>query len=251
MIPAHQEKRREFSTIMTGFFSKLIRRPAKGMALLLTAALLAASLGACGLSNEQSSTSSTGTSDSSAQSPSEEVSATEDPSLKGEGTVSLLGVLGNRESGFAFQGAAWFSGKEEFQQNLAAQWPDVAGELTAEYENSGNGVYLTAGMGQFSDYPYSACFRITETNSQVTACSYVFSFGEQKEEYISAFLQAREMMTESFGGADEEVPAFDAELPSGATWYGDDGSGLGITDTSPDQSNYQFEIVLSAPQVQG
>ncbi len=235
---------------MTGFFSKWIRRPAKGMALILTAALLAASLGACGLSHEESSAGSD-TSNSSTQSPSEEVSATEDPSLKGEGTVSLLGVLGDSGTGFAFQGATWFSSKEEFQQGLAAQWPDTAGDLTAEYESSDNGVYLTAGMAQFSDYPYSACFRITQTSGEVTACSYVFSFGAEKEEYISAFLQAREMMTEAFGGADEEVPAFDAELPSGATWYGDDGSGLGITDTSPDQSNYQFEIVLSAPQVQG
>lgn len=230
---------------MTGFFSTLTHR-FKGLALLLAAVIVTMSFSACGLSNQEQTPS-----ESSAGSSAPEVSATEDPSLKGEGSVSMLKVLGDKESGFSFQGVSWFSNTEEFQEGLAAQWPDVSGELTAEYESDNNGVYLTAGMAQFSDYPYSACFRITQVGGEVTACSYVFSFAENKEEYISAFLQAREMMTEAFGGADEEVAAFDPELPSGATWYGKDGSGLGITDTSPDQTHYQFEIVLSAPQPQG
>ena len=107
-------------------------------------------------------------------------------------------------------------------------------------------------MAQFSDFNAPAVFRITETGGEVTACAFVFRFEkDQRDDYLAAFLQAREMMTEVFGGADEEVPAFDPNLPSGATWYGGDGSGLGITHTSPDQSNYQFEIVLSAPQPQG
>ena len=234
---------------MTGFFSRNPFHPAKKAALLLAALTAALTFSACGVSGNEGSLSDGSSTAPSSSAP--EVSATEDPTLKGEGSVSMLEVLGSKDSGFAFSGAEWFSGREDFLQGLSTQWPNVAGDLTAEYESGDSGVYLTAGMAQFSDYPFSACFRITETSGEVTACSYVFSFGADQEEYISAFLQAREMMTEVFGGADEEVPAFDPNLPSGATWYGGDGSGLGITDTSPDQSNYQFEIVLSAPQPQG
>lgn len=180
-------------------------------------------------------------------------SASEDPSLRGDGVVGLLENLGNVEKGFAFNGADWFSSKEDFLSGLNAIWPDVSSSnLSTEYEDDSTGVYLTSGMAQFSDFASSAIFRITETNKEVTACSYVFSFDtSEKEDCLTAFLQAREMLTETYGGADEEIPAFNSELPSGGTWYGADGSGLGITDTSIEGENYQFEIALSAPHAQG
>ena len=104
---------------------------------------------------------------------------------------------------------------------------------------------------QFSDFSSSAALRVTETDGGVTGCSYVFSFGESEQEaYVAAFLQARDMLIEAFGGADESVPSFDQSLPSGGTWYGADGSGLGISDTSG-ADGYQFEISLSAPQAKG
>lgn len=180
-------------------------------------------------------------------------SASEDPSLRGNGVVGLLENLGNVEKGFAFNGADWFSSKEDFLSGLTALWPDVSSSnLTTEYEDDSTGVYLTSGMAQFSDFASPAVFRITETNKEVTACSYVFSFDtSEQQDYLTAFLQAREMLTETYGGADEEIPAFDSESPSGGTWYGADGSGLGITDTSIQGENYQFEIALSAPHAQG
>ena len=59
------------------------------------------------------------------------------------------------------------------------------------------------------------------------------------------------MPTETFGGADEDIPAFESSPPNRGTWYGSDGSGLGISDTSVPGENYQFEISLSAPQAKG
>ena len=158
---------------MTGFFSRNPFHPAKKAALLLAALTAALAFSACGVSGNESSLSDGSSTAPSSSAP--EVSATEDPTLKGEGSVSMLEVLGSKDSGFAFSGAEWFSGREDFLQGLSAQWPDVAGDLTAEYESGDSGVYLTAGMAQFSDYPFSACFRIT-------ACSYVFSFGADQEE---------------------------------------------------------------------
>lgn len=226
-------------------------RPAsRVLAGIFSAMLLLSCLAAC--NPETTSDNSSGQASQNASTIDETLpAATEDPSLKGEGSVSLLEKLGSREKGFLFSGASWFTSREEYLSALSAIWPDVGqGELITEYEDSSSGVYLTQGMAQFTDFACPAAFRITETGGQVTACSFVFTFDKsEKEEYMEAFLQARDMLTETFSGADEDVPAFDAEFPNGATWYGDDGSGLGLTDTSSD--SYQFEICLSAPQAQG
>lgn len=213
------------------------------------AVILLGTLSACTPENSSSDVSQSSQNTSATEEPLP--SATEDPALKGEGSVSLLENLGSPEKGFVFSGASWFTSREQYLSALSNLWPEVGqGDCTAEYEDSSSGVYLTQGMAQFTDFAYSAAFRITETGGEVTACSYVFTFDKyEKEDYMAAFLQARDMLTETFGGADEDIPAFDAEFPNGATWYGDDGSGLGLTDTSAD--SYQFEISLSAPQAQG
>ena len=177
----------------------------------------------------------------------------EDPDLQGSGTVSLLEAVGSAQAGFAFRDAAWFTTRTEYIKALGEIWPEVAsGEVTAEYEDSASGVYLTSGMAQFRDFNTPAVFRITETGGEVTACAFVFRFDkDRRDDYLAAFLQAREMMTETFGSPDEDIAPFDSELPGGATWYGEDRSGLGITDTSVSGENYQFEITLSAPAAQG
>ncbi len=228
------------------------RFSARFLAALLSAVLLV-SLTACGGSETGSSAASSSSQTDALSSEESLPSATEDPSLKGEGSVGLLESVGSKENGFAFSGAAWFSDTQSYLKKLAEIWPDAAkGELETEYQDSASAVYVTSGMAQFSDFTVPACFRITETGGTVSACSYVFRFDSNDQEgFLTAFLQARDMLTETFGGADEDIPAFDSSFPNGGTWYGSDGSGLGISDTSVPGENYQFEISLSAPQAKG
>lgn len=228
---------------------------------LLLAALAALLLTACNPESTSSvspspspSPSASASSQESAESqePQESQEPDASPELQGEGTVKLLENLGSKEDGFVFAGTQWFSDQEKFLEGLAALWPEaIKGGLDTEYEDDASGVYVTRNLAQFSDFSSSAALRVTEADGGVTGCSYVFSFGESEQEaYVAAFLQARDMLIEAFGGADESFPAFDQSLPSGGTWYGADGSGLGISDTSG-ADGYQFEISLSAPQAQG
>lgn len=143
-------------------------RPAsRVLAGIFSAMLLLSSLAACNL--EAISDNSSGQASQNASTIEETLpAATEDPSLKGEGSVSLLEKLGSQEKGFLFSGASWFTSREEYLSALSAIWPDVGqGELTTEYEDSSSGVYLTQGMAQFTDFACPAAFRITETGGQV------------------------------------------------------------------------------------
>ena len=142
--------------------------------------------------------------------------------------------MGRHRPVFAFRDAAWFTTRTEYVKALGEIWPEgcFREKSPQNMRTAPAAWYLTSGMAQFSDFNAPAVFRITETGGEVTACAFVFRFEkDQRDDYLAAFLQAREMMTETFGSPDEDIAPFDSELPGGATWDGEDRSGLGITDT--------------------